>query len=316
MMNSPSPPIAPLSIITGANNGFGLGLARLLLRKGHDVIFACRRVDAANKEIAQLDSTSNTAGRAVAMKLDLADLESVISFVADFEEKYTNKGQTLSYLVLNAGVVKLQHDRTKQGFEETYGVNHFGGVALFNLLLERTLIPSHTRVVAVGSMIHSSAKQVTTDHDLTGNTNFSTFNNYAASKLFNTLWALYADKLYSGRGVTVTSGHPGSGLFTGLGRGDATPLFKAAITPVLYLLAPLAWMVGHFQTWHDGGVAELAMCECPEGGVYFDKHRRASPSEQALDVQLQTWLWNRTQVLLLEASLKYGLTADISLSKK
>jgi len=314
-MNS-SPCIPPLSVITGANNGFGLALAKLLLLKGHEVVFACRRVEAADKEISQLDSSVTATGRAVAMKLDLADLESVVAFVAEFEENYTNKGRHLSYLVLNAGVVKLQHDRTKQGFEETYGVNHFGGAALFNLLLERVLIPSRTRVVAVGSMIHSSAKHVNTHHDLTGNTNFSTFNNYAASKLFNTLWALHANKLYSGRGVTVTSGHPGSGLFTGLGRGDASPLFKAAITPVLYLLAPLAWAVGHFQTWHDGGVAELAMCEYPEGGVYFDKHRRATPSQQALDVQLQSWLWDRTQVLLLEVSSKYNLTADISLANK
>lgn len=209
MNSSPLSSIPPLSVITGANNGFGLGLAKLLLLQGHEVVFACRRVEAANKEISQLDSSVTAAGRAVAMKLDLADLESVVAFVAEFEENYTNKGRHMSYLVLNAGVVKLQHDRTKQGFEETYGVNHFGGAALFNLLLERVLIPSRTRVVAVGSMIHSSAKHVTTHHDLTGNTNFSTFNNYSASKLFNTLWALHANKLYSARGVTVTSGHPG-----------------------------------------------------------------------------------------------------------
>jgi len=95
----------PLSVITGANNGFGLALAKLLLLKGHEVVFACRRVEAADKEISQLDSSVTATGRAVTMKLDLADLESVVAFVAEFEENYTNKGRHLSYLVLNAGVV-------------------------------------------------------------------------------------------------------------------------------------------------------------------------------------------------------------------
>ena len=301
--------------MTGCTSGFGYGLASLLLDKDFIVVFACRRLDAAQTAIDEL-LVRVKKGRGVAMKLDLADLESVVAFAKEYEENFTNQGQHLTYLVLNAGVVKLKHDTTKQGVEETYGVNHFGGAALFNVLLHSTLIPSKTRVVAVGSMTHTAATHVKVkEHDLTGNNkDFSTFGHYSASKLFNTLWANHANRLFESKGVSVVSGHPGSGLFTNLGRGDASTFFKIAITPLLYLFTPLAWATGHFQTWHDGGVAELAMCESKEGGIYFDRHRKSVPSAQGSDESLQVWLWEETQRLLQEAAQKHSLPANIALT--
>lgn len=55
----------------------------------HDccVILACRSLDTANDAIAKIKSKRNKA-KCVAMKLDLASLESVEEFVQEFKRTY------------------------------------------------------------------------------------------------------------------------------------------------------------------------------------------------------------------------------------
>lgn len=196
---------------------------------------------------------------------------------------------------------------------QMYATNHLGGAALFNLLLKRVLIPSKTRVVAVGSMVHTSADIST--RDLTGTVDeFSTGKFYANSKLFNTLWSLQVQKRFGPVGVTSNSLHPGAGLFTNLGREDASTPLKVTATICLGLFAPLLWLAGYSQTWHQGGVAELAACEAPEGGLYFHRNYLSTASPTALDEEVQRWLWEETQRLLAEAAATHDLPPDIALA--
>ena len=65
------------------------------------------------------------------MNLDLADLESIHSFVKKFNEKYDKLGVLLN----NAGIV-CPYDKTKDGFEMQIGTNHLGHFALTGLLLD------------------------------------------------------------------------------------------------------------------------------------------------------------------------------------
>ena len=54
------------------------------------------------------------------MKLDLADLSSVESFVSEFKEKHKN----LDILINNAGVMIPPYSKKKDGFELQMGTNH------------------------------------------------------------------------------------------------------------------------------------------------------------------------------------------------
>lgn len=298
-----------VAIVTGGTSGFGYATCELLLKRGFKVIVTSRNLGRANKAVAEL---SKSGGEAVAMTLDLNDLSSVVSFAQEFQEKYSGNGDVLTYLILNAGVAKLKRDISPQGLEETYASNHFGGAALFNLLLTKTLLPCKTRVVAVGSLVHSNG-QLTIGDDMTGTkATFATAKFYANSKLFNSLWSFQVNKRFVAQGVTSNSVHPGSGLFTNLGRGDASTFLKCIITPILACLAPLMWCCGFFQTWHDGGVAELAAAESTEGGLYFYRHRVSTASKTARDEALQEWMYNETNRILREIAVKYNLPVEIA----
>lgn len=305
----------PLAIVTGANSGFGCGLTRILLEKGYEVIMLCRSIETGTAAIHDM-KLSNSNGKPVVTQIDLANLTTVVEFVKEYTQRY--EGRVLKYLVLNAGVVKLIREITSQGLEEVVGVNHFGGVALFNLLLKSVLIPSKTRVVAVGSLVHKNST-INRDNyrtiDLTG-TKEETFNitdRYADSKLLNTLWGFQVQKRYYEKyGISCNSVHPGSGLFTNLGRRDASTAFRMAIVPLLGILTPVLWCIGFFQTWHDGGVAELAACELTEGGKYLYRQYPSIASPTAQDENIQNWCWDETKRILKESAEKHNLPPEIA----
>ena len=112
-----------LAIVTGATSGFGFATAKILLGKKFTVIVTSRNLERAQKAVNELRSEASLA---IAMELDLNDLRSVASFASKFQSEYIAHGDTLVYLILNAGIVKLKQDIGPQGLEETYGTNHFG----------------------------------------------------------------------------------------------------------------------------------------------------------------------------------------------
>ena len=123
--------------MTGANSGVGLETTRQLVRQGGHVVLACRRTDAAEEATR---SFSGLKGSHEVMRLDLADLQSVRDFVAEF----TANHDRLDGLACNAGLVSMGKDPeyTKDGLEKTIGVSYFGHFLLTELLLD-TLRASH-----------------------------------------------------------------------------------------------------------------------------------------------------------------------------
>ena len=124
-------------IVTGANSGIGLETTRQLVTQGGHVVLACRRTDA-GEEVAR--SFSGLTGSHEVMRLDLADLQSVRDFVAEFSSDHDR----LDGLACNAGLVSMGKDPeyTKDGLEKTIGVSYFGHFLLTELLLD-TLRASH-----------------------------------------------------------------------------------------------------------------------------------------------------------------------------
>jgi len=284
-------------LITGGTSGFGFGAAEIYARRGCDVIITSRSLAAATTAADQLAAAAAAArARIHPMALDLADLRSVVAFVDAYKAAF-GTARRLAKLILNAGVVKLVRELSPQGFEATYATNHFGGAALFNLLAASGVFAPERpcRVVAVGSMARAAANARAGTTDLTGvGEPFSSGTFYGNSKLFNHLWSFQVDKRFRARGVTSNSLHPGSGLFTGLGRTDAGLLLRYTLVPLLALLSPLMWVVGLSQSWHDGGVAEAAAADDASSPHYFYRHNKlgAAPPEMA-DEKAQAWLWGR-----------------------
>ena len=146
-------------LITGGNSGIGFHAAQQLAATNMwQVVIACRSLEKGERARSKMSNPENVEVR----QLDLADLNSVKHFCDDWGPK-----RPLHCLALNAGVQKSKRalggesidcalvPRTKQGFEETVGVNHIGHFALAQRLLGNVQAGgSLSRIVWTGSGVH------------------------------------------------------------------------------------------------------------------------------------------------------------------
>jgi NAD(P)-dependent dehydrogenase (short-subunit alcohol dehydrogenase family) len=199
-------------IVTGANSGIGLEAAKILANQGAHVIMAVRNEQKGEEAVASIKSVNKNAVIEV-MKLDLADLSSVRSFVAQFNEKFSN----LDILINNAGIMNPPYGQTKDGFELQFGSNHLGHFALTGLLLPLLKKTPASRVVTLSSIAHRGASIYFDNLD--GSKGYKPMNFYKQSKLANLLFAKELDKRFKQHGISTMSVacHPGI---------TATNLFK------------------------------------------------------------------------------------------
>merc|ERR1719412_1670586 len=136
-------------VITGANTGLGRSLAFDLAKRGaENIILACRNVAKGDDVVRDIiKSTGNLNVKC--MSLDLASLDSIREFVASFLKDHAK----LDCLVCNAGVwVPMeQGQKTADGFEIHFGVNHLGHFLLVKLLQDCLQQSTECRVVVVSS---------------------------------------------------------------------------------------------------------------------------------------------------------------------
>ncbi len=218
-------------IVTGANSGVGLETTRQLVKQGGHVIMACRRPEAA-AEAAK--SFTGLKGTYEVMRLDLADLQSVRDFVAEFLKKHDK----LAALVCNAGLVTMGSEvkRTKDEFEMAIGVSYFGHFLLTELLLDVLKQSAPSRMVIVSSVVHAGSERNRPDvhlEDLNFNTRkFNNFAAYAEAKVAVILYAMELAKRLEGTGVTTTSLHPGWARSNFGGNGLLMRIMRMVMAPL------------------------------------------------------------------------------------
>jgi len=123
-----------VAVVTGANGGLGLEVARELARKGALVVMAAR--DQAKAASARDAIGSQVPDAALELQpLDLASLASVRQAAAAILAGHPR----VDILVNNAGLMAIGERRTEDGFEMQLGVNHLGHFALTALLLPALL---------------------------------------------------------------------------------------------------------------------------------------------------------------------------------
>jgi len=191
-------------VITGANSGIGYESALALAGKGAQVILAVRNEQ---KGRAALQIIKGTFPKAIAevMLLDLASLKSVRNFAEEFKTKYDR----LDVLLNNAGMMAIPFDKTMDGFEMQFGINHLGHFALTGLLLPILLKTPASRVVTVSSLNHMMGQM---DFDnLDGSRGYGPWTAYNQTKLANLLFAYELQrKLQAVSAELISVGtHPG-----------------------------------------------------------------------------------------------------------
>ena len=251
-------------VITGANTGIGAVCAEQLARQGATVVLACRRVDAAKACATQIQSRNFSAQVSV-RELDLADLDSVRRFAAD----YLADGKPLHALINNAGVMNTKQKKTKDGFDLQFGVNHLGHFLLTSLLLDHLKACAPSRIVSLSSCFHDQAMGrdgvIHFDDLHFEQRRYDGWEAYAQSKLANVLHARgLADRL-EGTGVTAVSVHPGW-VRTDLAK-NSMPLFVQNI-----LLRPFLSMMGMLEPW-EGAQSTLfaTLSDDLEAGAFYSQ---------------------------------------------
>jgi NAD(P)-dependent dehydrogenase (short-subunit alcohol dehydrogenase family) len=280
------------ALVTGANSGLGLVVARELARHGALVVMACRNLD--KGRAAQAEVAAAASGPKPDLEsLDLASLSSVRSFA----EKLPHNG--LNLLINNAGVMAPPRRHTADGFELQFGTNHLGHFALTNLLLPLMEGRDDARVVTLSSNAHKTVRRIAFDN-LNGDRRYFRWNAYGQSKLANLMFALELDRRLRAAGSSVKSlaAHPGY---------SATNLQSAA-APLVDRLVMKAGNAVIAQSGEMGALPVLYAATQPglEGGTYvgpdgLGEHRGhpkiVSPNGTARDEAAAQRLWEVSEEL-------------------
>src|SRR5262245_10693520 len=188
--------------VTGATSGIGLVTARELARRGAPALSAARTPARSAAAAAQIrEVTGNQAVEAF-----LADLSSQRQ-IRELARQVRERHPRLDVLVNNAGGIWLRRERTVDGLEMTFAVNHLAYFLLTHQL-EGTLRESApARVVNVSSEAHRRA-QPDLD-DLQAERRYNGWRAYCRSKLLNLLFTYELARRLEGTGVTANAVHPG-----------------------------------------------------------------------------------------------------------
>ena len=191
----------PLCLVTGANTGIGVEIARGLARKGSNVVLACR--DQAKGEDARNTIASEARNPDIELLIvDLASQQSIRSAAQEFSRKH----DALDVLVNNAGTSAPKRRESPDGVELTFATNVLGYHLLTEQLLGLLRRAPAARVVNVASMM---AYGLDLDDVNFKRRRYDPSTAYAQTKQADRMltWAL-ARRL-EGTSVTANALHPG-----------------------------------------------------------------------------------------------------------
>jgi NAD(P)-dependent dehydrogenase (short-subunit alcohol dehydrogenase family) len=295
-------------VVTGGNTGLGFQCARFIGAEDPDamVVLGCRDVRAGL--LARIKLMKLGVSVAV-LPLDLASLESVRNFVTLF---HASRSPPLASLVCNAAVLNVRApERTVDGFETTFAVNHLGHFLLANLLLPDLV--ENGRVTFVSSGSHDpaektglpaprfeSARQAAADFDPAGH---AARRRYTTSKLCNVYCAYeMARRLERAadprlRSIRVNAFDPGMMPGTRLARTYPAPA-RFMWNFVLPVLARSKRNVHHPAT-SGQRLAKLATDFRDETtGRYFSDGRSIRSSAASYDAAKAHELWEQSAAMV------------------
>jgi NAD(P)-dependent dehydrogenase (short-subunit alcohol dehydrogenase family) len=230
-----------LAVVTGANSGLGLGLARRLAMAGADVVMAIRNRAKGEAAIDQIRASVPDAKLAI-KQLDLSSLRSV----AALGEELVAEGRPVDVLINNAGLMTPpRREQTDDGFELQFGTNHLGHFALTGHLLPLLRAAPAARVVSVCSL---AANQRNIDFDdANAQRSYTPMRSYGIAKLAQLMFAVELDRRSRAAGWRVLSNaaHPGltkTNLLSGASYGAGRPTLQARFARLSWRVLPFMWL--------------------------------------------------------------------------
>jgi len=115
----------------------------------------------------------------------------------------------LHILINNAGIMNTPFTRTKDGFEQQFGVNHLSHFLLTMSLLDILILSSPSKIINLSSEAHRIGNANYNDVRAQTSDGYFGWKAYARSKLATIYFTRELSTRLEGTGVTVNSVHPG-----------------------------------------------------------------------------------------------------------
>ncbi|WP_033821893.1 SDR family NAD(P)-dependent oxidoreductase [Kitasatospora sp. MBT63] len=216
------------AVITAGTGGIGLETAIALAERGLAVTVVGRDAGRGARALERIAATA-TGAEPRFLAADLASLAEVRALGA----RLAAEGP-LKILVNNVGAMFADRQRTVDGIEATFAVNHLSPYLLTELLLDRLRAGGPSRIVNVSSGAIRVAKRTFDAVEPPGG--YYGFHWYGRAKLANLAYTLDLAERLRGTGVTVFAADPG-GAATDMTNGTMTS--PRIVSPGLRLLWPL-----------------------------------------------------------------------------
>ena len=279
-------------LITGGSDGIGYAAARELARMGARVVIVGR--NAAKTDDAVQRITAETGNPAVDRLLaDLSSQREVRRLAAEALQRLPR----LDVLLNNAGAIFLSNQRSVDGLEMTFALNHIGYFLLTTLLLDRLRESAPSRIINVSSSSHGSPGRFRLE-DLPKPGSNRGYRAYGRSKLCNILFTYELARRLEGENITVNALHPGL-VQTNIARNNGL------------LGRVVNFFIGARGMDADKGAETLVyLASSPqvEGvtGRFFVDCRAVPSSALSYDTELAARLWDMSESLTNASSAPAG----------
>jgi len=189
------------AIITGANGDMGREITKAVAKAGYTTIMACRPSQRAEQALS--DIKKETRGDIVMLPLDLAQPESILSFVETITKNYPQ----IDLLINNAGVLYPKKKDVVGKWDYTTMVNYFGHYILTNKLLP--LLREGARIVNVISLTYRYGKVTPQMFECGRNSWVQQVINYSTAKLALLYFTLDLAEELLEKNITANCSDPG-----------------------------------------------------------------------------------------------------------
>jgi len=275
-----------VAVVTGATSGLGLATAVELARQGMSVHFLARDRAKAARARRLIEAASRDGGAVTFGLADLAELDSVRGFAADFLASHGS----LDVLIHNAGALSEQYRASKAGIELTVAGQVLAPFLLTQLLLPALTAAAPSRVITVSSG-GMYAQRLDPGTLVMPADTYNGVTAYARAKRAQVLLSREWARRLAGTGVAFHSMHPGWASTPGVI--SSLPRFHQLMKPILrspeqgadtivWLATAPAAQLGSGRFWHD---------RRPRSEYWFPWTREASGTAG------QLWEWAAEQTV-------------------
>lgn len=276
-------------IITGGTSGVGKATVEALVAKGMKVTLLARNMEKAQKVILQIKA-KHIEAKVSFLEADLNDLQSV----NDAAEKYLAENDALDIIINNAGGIFNDYEKTKDGFEWAFQINHLSHYLLTRKLMPLLLKSKDPKVISLSSEAHQMGKYE--PDNLNGQKKFGGWRQYGATKLMNVLFTKSLKDHFEEKGLNAYAVHPGV-VKTGFGSNNSGLLKYFSWMP--FLISP-----------EEGAATSIHLASTPanelKNGYYYKKSKPANVSKAAISKENRSDLWQQSEELLRQKGFHFS----------